>query len=322
MSSAALALAALLSAAAPAAAYQRDEHYYTIRLSVDKREGGDVAALCSQLADEAPELNAISVYRRMMRRPWAYGAWSLRDASSDESVAVMVETQQLLHGLTGGSPAAVRAIAAGLARELFERARAEKDPVKKADTMCAVGFALHLYGDSYAHTRIHNASRMYGTGIGHFFDATKPDLPLYSAARFDLWRDYVDSAPDVIPEAHERSFERMFTSAGETRRSARSANNWGLAELWKLEHSEVEQRGLECAPLPRNAAERPCSAVLADATKGLKTPPTCEGAWAVYRDAAGRAFEAWDADPAHAATPSRSPIRPLPAVSPFSGGTR
>jgi hypothetical protein len=317
-----LALIASLLAAAPAAAYQRDEHYYTVRLSLDKREGGDVAAMCAQLADEAPELNAIAVYRRVMRHPFAYGAWSMRGTGPDETVGVMVETQQLLHGLTGGSPKAVRAVAAGLARQLFDRARAEKDPAKKADTMCAVGFALHLYGDSFAHTRIHNSERMYGTGIGHFFDATKPDLPLYSAARFDLWREYINSAPGVIPEAKESLFEKFFSSAGETRLKARSGNNWGLAELWKLEHSAVEERGLECRVLPHNSADLPCAAVMAAATKDMKAPPTCEGAWSVYRESAQRAFEAWDADPAHAGTPSRDPIRPLSTASPFSGVTR
>ncbi len=308
---------AVLIAAAPAAAYQRDEHYYTVRLSLGRREGGDVAAMCSQLADEAPELNAISTYRRVMRRPLAYAAWALAGRGPAETVGVMVETQQLLHGLTGGSPKAVRAVAAGLARELFERARAEKDPAARADELCALGFALHLYGDSFAHQRLRNPARMYDTGIGHFYDATRPDLPLVSAARFELWREYLTSAAGLIPEAADPALDPVFAAADETRAHARSRNNWALTELWKLEHSAAEARGLKCRVLPRNTGGRPCREILADATKDMAHPPTCEGAWAVYRDAAARAFAAWDADPAHAALPSRVPVYPLTRVSPF-----
>lgn len=309
--------------AGPAAAYVRDEHYYTTRLSVDRRDGGDIAAVCAQLVDEAPELGAVDTYRRMMRSPGAYAAWSLSGRGPERVVGTMVSTQQLLHGLTGGSPEAVRAVAAGLARELFEKARAEKDPELKADDLCAVGFALHLYGDSYSHTRIHNPARLYGTGIGHFFDATRPDLPLLSPARFGLWVDYLTSAPEVIPEASGVSLEKMFDDAEKALKTARSRNGWALKELWALEHAAVESRGLSCAPLPRNRAGLPCREVLAAATKGLPHPPTCEGAWEAYRAAAVKAFEAWDADPAHASSPTRKPVRPLTAVSPFaSGGAR
>lgn len=318
MTALALALAAAL-AASPAAAYVRDEHYYTTRLSLGAREGGDVAAMCSQLADEAPELNAITTYRRVMRRPASYAAWTLAGRGPADTVGVMVQTQQLLHGLTGGSPEAARTIAADVARELFDRAVSEKDPAARANDLCAVGFALHLYGDSFSHRRIHNPSRMYGTGIGHFFDATRPDLPLLSPARFDLWRDYLASAAALIPEAADPALDPVFAAASETRAHARSRNNWALKELWALEHSAAEARGLKCRVLPRNVAERPCREVLAAATADMKHPPTCEGAWAVYREAAVRAFEAWDA--AHPDAPSRVPVRPLTGASPF-GDTR
>lgn len=309
--------------AGPAAAYVRDEHYYTTRLSLDRREGGEIAAICSQLADEAPELGAIDTYRRVMRNPAAYAAWAAAGRGPERSVGVMVTTQQLLHALTGGAPEAVRAIAAGLARELFDRARAETDPVRRADDLCAVGFALHLYGDTYSHTRIHNPARLYGTGIGHFFDATRPDLPLLSPARFALWVAYLTSARGLIPEAAASDLEPMFDAAAATLKKARSRNGWALTELWKLEHETARKFGLTGAPLPRNRANRPCREILSEATRGLPAAPTCDGAWETYRAAAVAAFAAWDADPAHAAQPSRAPVRPLTAVSPFpSGGAR
>ncbi|MBI3566137.1 MAG: hypothetical protein HY079_13140 [Elusimicrobia bacterium] len=319
-----LAAGLALLLAGPAAAYVRDEHYYTTRLSLDRREGGELAALCSQLADEAPELGAVDTYRRVMRSPSAYAAWSVSGRGPAGVVGVMVSPQQLLHALTGGAPEAVRAVAAGLARELSDRARAEKDPAKRADDLCAVGFALHLYGDTFSHARIHNPARLYGTGIGHFFDATRPDLPLLSPARFALWEDYLTSAPGLIPAASTgEDLAPMFDAAARTLKKARPRNGWALAELWSLEHAAVEKRGLSCAPLPRNRTNRPCREVLAGATRGLTAAPTCEGAWETYREAAVHAFAAWDADPAHAAAPSRAPVRPLTAVSPFpSGGAR
>ena len=128
-----LAAAFLLAMALPGAAYQRDEHYLTTRLVLGAREGGDVAALCSQLADEAPELNASAVYQRLMEHPFAYASWTMRGTGPEDTVGRVVTIQQMLHGLTGGHPEALRAIATGAARDLWKTARAEKDAQKRAD---------------------------------------------------------------------------------------------------------------------------------------------------------------------------------------------
>jgi hypothetical protein len=317
---AALALFSVLWAR-PAAAYRWDEHYYTVRLAFGAREGGEVAAMCAQLADEAPELNAIAVYRRLMEHPLDYASWTLRGKGPDETVGRMVTIQQMLHGLTGGSPEAVRAIAVETAQTLGAEMRGEKDPRKVADAQCAVGFALHLFGDSFAHTRIKNTTKMYPTGLGHFFDATTPDQPLSSTARLDMWRDYLATAPTLIPSGIKAAFEPVFAAAAESQRRARAGNNFARAELMHAETTALEGSGIRAALIEHNLSNKPCQAIVDAAAMGLPAKPTCEGAWTLYRDAAIKAFDAYDADPAHAAAPSRGSVkRPFFTGSPFTKG--
>ena len=313
-------LLAFLLAAAPAGAYQRDEHYLTTRLVLGAREGGDIAALCSQLADEAPELNAIEVYQRLMEHPLDYAAWTLTGNGPDGTVGRFVTVQQMLHGLTGGSPEAVRAVAAETARGLWKTARAEKDPARRTDVQCALGFALHLYGDSFAHQRIKNPALMYRTGIGHLFDGAKPDMPLCTPERMKLWRGYLASAPGLIPEGAIFSFESMFFSASASQLKARRANDYAREELMRAEAEALRGGGVIASPLARNLANHPCQKIADAAAKGLPRAPTCEGAWTIYREAAARAFAAYDADPAHADKPVRSTRRAWFEGSPFSKG--
>ncbi len=316
-----LLLAAALLPARPAAAYRWDEHYYTVRLAFGAREGGEVAAMCAQLADEAPELNAIAVYRRLMKHPLDYAAWTFSGAGPNETVGRMVTIQQILHGLTGGSPEAVRAIAVETAKTLGAKASAEKDPSKRADAQCALGFALHLFGDSFAHTRIKNTTKMYATGLGHFFDATTPDQPLSSPTRMEQWREYLAEAPTLIPAGIAAAFEPVFAAAAESQRRARAGNEFAREELMHAETKALEGSGIQAALIEHNLSNKPCQAIVDAAGKGLPAKPTCEGAWALYRDAAMKAFDAYDADPAHAAAPSRGAVkRPFFTGSPFAKG--
>jgi hypothetical protein len=315
--------AALLAAlsVSPAAAYRWDEHYYTVRLAFGAREGGEVAALCAQLADEAPELNAIAVYRRLMKHPLDYAAWTFGGSGPSETVGRMATVQQILHGLTGGSPDAVRAIALETGKSIGAVLRAEKDPRKRADAQCALGFAMHLYGDSFAHTRIKNPAKMYATGLGHFFDATTPDQPLSSATRLEMWRDYLATAPTLIPDGVRAAFEPVFSAAAELQRRARAGNQYAREELMHAETTALEGSGIKAALLEHNLSNRPCQAIADAAAKGLPATPSCEGAWSLYRGAAVKAFDDYDADPAHAAKPSRGAVKlPFFTGSPFTKG--
>jgi hypothetical protein len=317
-----LVAAAILSSARPAAAYRWDEHYYTVRLAFGARAGGEVASLCAQLADESPELGAISVYRRLMKHPLDYAAWTLGGRGPDETVGRMVTVQQLAHGLTGGSPEAVREVARETAKSLGALARAEKDPSRRADAQCALGFAMHLFGDSFSHARIKNPAKMYPTGLGHFFDATTPDIPLSSPTRMEMWRDYLATAPTLIPAGIKAAFEPVFAAAAESQRRARAGNSFAREELMHAETKALEGSGIKAVLMEHNLSDKPCQATVDAAVKGLRAKPTCEGAWALYRDAAIRAVDAYEADPAHASAPFRVVKRPYFTGSPFTKGAQ
>ena len=308
--------AALLLAAAPARAYQREEHYYSTRLALGSAEprlpGDEVAAMCAQLADEAPELNPIAVYRRVMRHPFAYASWSLSERGPDATVGRMVTVQQLLHGLTGGGSAAARSIASETVKAALADAR-RAPPASRADALCALGLSLHFYGDAFAHRRIHNPKRMYPTGLGHMFDGSAPDLPFYSPARASLWREYSRSLKSLLPELAESKLDAFFRLCDDCLLRARQTNAYGGEELKRLESLELGRLGVATAPIERAPSARSCRAIVARhaAKAGLTDVPDCERSWALYRAVAERAFASYDSDPAHADAPSRGRRRPF-----------
>jgi hypothetical protein len=325
-----LAVVLCLAASAPAGAYQRDEHYLSIRVALaslkPRLDGEDVVAMCGQLADEAPELNAIEIYERLMRHPFDYAAWTLRSAGPEATVGRMVTVQQLLHGLTGGPSDAVRAVAKSAVADSFAAAQSAKgDPAARADALCALGFSLHLYGDSFAHRRLHNPRRMYRTGIGHLFDASTPDFPLCAPDRLELWKEYVSSLRTVIPSVSAEGLEPLLAGTSEPQRGARSGNGFNREALVRLETAELARRGVKPEPLPRNDKHLTCQRFVDAyaAARAWKSAPSCERSWAIFRAAAERAYAAYDSDPAHAAEPSRPDfVRPFDDEPLFDGAPR
>src|SRR5262249_28965529 len=111
-----------------------------------------------------------------------------------ETVGRMVVVQQLLHGLTGGEAMELRAVATDVVSALRKAITAGSND---SNHLCALGFALHLTGDSFAHTRLDDMAkkpaerRMYPTGKGHAPDYGWPDHPLHTGARAGEWIDYL-----------------------------------------------------------------------------------------------------------------------------------
>lgn len=325
----ALALALL---PAPARAYQREDHYYTVRMVLTalrpRLEGDGMAAMCAQLADEAPELNAIAVYRRLMKHPVDYGAWILRQKGPVATVGHMVSVQQLLHGLTGGSPEGVRAVARAVVKDLVREASAASAAGgrERSDALCALGFGLHLYGDSFSHVMLRNPRKLYKTGIGHLFDSSFPDIPLYSGRRLKLWKDYVTSGPDLLPHSDQGELGAVLAAVEEHQRTAHERNGFNQRTLRRLFDDLLRGRGVEQAFLPfdRVAAKTGCQA-LADrqaAAYGLAPAPDCARAWSLFMNHAVREFDAYDAGAARDAL-SRDPAYlkvPYLKESPFSKG--
>lgn len=322
--------AALLSCAlaVPAGAYQREEHYYSTRLALAASRPGPedaVVSLCAQLADEAPELNPIEAYRRMMRRPLVYAWWSLRSAGADEPVGRMITVQQALHALTGGSSEAAHAIGATAARAALKTAAAAPDePEARADAYCALGFALHFYGDTYAHRRVHNPARMYPTGLGHLFDGLSPDLPLYNKDRAALWDGYLASFAGLLPGYDFKKLEPFCVQCAAIRASAHDGNAHGRRQLRQAESAELKRLGAAPAPLERNPGTLRCQDIVDDyaAKHGLKTAPNCESAWTLYRTQMETAFDDYERGPDEARAPARALRHAFYRGPLFDGGAK
>jgi hypothetical protein len=283
-------------------------------------------ALCAQLPDEAAELSAIDVYKRLMRHPASYAAWALRGRGSPATVGRMAAVQQLQHGLTGGSAEGVTTVAQRVVSDaLAELERAPKPGEERTDRLCALGLALHLYGDAFSHRRIKNPALMYPTGVGHLFDRTLPDLPLISPQRHALWSGYVRSAVALMPAGRAEAVEPMLSRCEPALRSAKGGNGFNEQALRVLLADWLKAAGVVTPFLPFDEKLRKagCQALAARqaAAYGLDQTPSCERAWALFSGWSRREFQDYDADPARAAAPSRSrPVPPYYSGSPFDKG--
>jgi len=323
-------LALLLPCAS--AAYQREDHYYTVRLALQAAaptfDGEALVAVCSQLPDEAPELSAIDVYRRLMTHPVDYSRWVVANRGPADTVGRMVTIQQLQHGLTGGWPPAVREVSRRVIQDILEERRAvpSGDLGARADAACALGFAFHLYGDAFSHQMLKNPDKMYHAGIGHLFDSVLPDLPLVSLARFELWKGYVLSAPGFAPQAAVPDISRLAQEAAVPLRSAGHSNAYNQPALREVLAGLLRAAGLVVpyVAFDRSLRDRGCQA-MADrqaVLNAIPVAPNCERAWRIFSEAALREFEAYDADPQHARK-SRAPAQaPDFRGSPFSKGPK
>jgi len=186
-------------------AYEEAGHFYGAGITIESlnpplsKQEADLVTFCTWLPDETTELNVVEVYKRLLLHPVDYATWSAPWANPfhlfhreylgpADTVGSMVVVQQLLHGLTGGESKAVRSVAADVVKKLQnEIASGAVD----ADHFCALGFALHLVGDSFAHTEIDHPDKIYPTGSGHTRDYTWLDHPLHLLSREKDWEQYL-----------------------------------------------------------------------------------------------------------------------------------
>src|SRR5579875_201668 len=191
-------------------AYDDPGHFFTVsailhhlRSSVLSRDEREVVAFCAWLPDETRELNAVSVAADAGLESGAGFAGhpvceierlfgGCPTILPKDTGGPMVIVQQLLHGLAGGNSAAVTEVASDLVKSFAEKVR-ESKPDRDSDygnRLCALGFSLHLYGDSFAHRELENDSRMYDTGWGHARAQNHPDHPCIATSRERAWKGY------------------------------------------------------------------------------------------------------------------------------------
>ncbi|XDD49995.1 hypothetical protein AB3N59_16770 [Leptospira sp. WS92.C1] len=186
-------------------AYQEDGHFYTVQTVLNNfhtpspltKEETALVAFCAQLPDEVPEFDAISVYRKFaMDSPWQFLIWVFTDRGSRNTLGRMAEIQQLLHGLTGGNSEHLRQVSIMILDQLRKELTSKKE--KMPEKLCALGFAFHLLGDSFAHRKLRNSKKMYPTGRGHASDMTLPDQPVHSDSRVTEWENYAKGIPNLF----------------------------------------------------------------------------------------------------------------------------
>lgn len=175
-----------------------------------------VVAFCAQLPDQSSDMDAIVLMQAAAESSPSQTA-SLVDnplTASPQATEIrrMITVQQLVHGLTGGDTSLVRSIAISSLQALATSAHKKPTPADEGSTLCALGFALHLYGDSYAHSTLDDPTKMYPTGLGHAKDLTYPDKPLCASdvnmpghllghcpgARYAAWSEYWRTAEQYL----------------------------------------------------------------------------------------------------------------------------
>lgn len=218
----------LLGICRVAAAYQQAGHLFTVNLVVRKvapaiplkEEDIRVITFCTQLPDQSSDLDAITVYNPFRTNSMlGWVEWLFNDDMGSDGTRRMITIQQLVHGLTGGKAKALQEVAGDDLKQLAAQAFVPggQDHIAK---LCALGFAFHLYGDSFAHQMMdgngNDPTLMYPTGRGHVADNVYPDLPLCSRllpgrhpiahcdttmdGRFGAWANYwAQAAGAIVP---------------------------------------------------------------------------------------------------------------------------
>lgn len=354
-------LAALLCSLVPlcADAYQHAGHYYSVNFAYEylMRSAPDeataprfdpqdvrVIAFCTQLPDQSSDLDAVSVYwHAMSRSTYSWLKWTLADHLDSEPILKMVLVQQLLHALTGGDAKAVQSAAGASVSRLALALSTTHAGTERDVALCALGFAMHLYGDSYAHTRMDSPTLMYPTGRGHAWDMHYPDYPLCAgfasglrtewhcklstAGRFSAWTNYLRNIYPAIypgaavPDSYSNSIADVVRTIYAARASAWDGNGWNESEIQTALYSPGQTKSLESF-FSQHRSSKPCTAVLGAALAAdgpLQGVPafTCQAAWTAFAEVAKvefvrqgprtRSNQRWDPDP----------LAPSSAITPF-----
>jgi len=283
-----------------AAAYQEAGHYYTVGMLAHAVApnlapvDASIVSFCAQLPDLSSELDAISVYKSAITgSPFAWLSWATSNSYGSVEARRMITAQQLLHGLTGGKADSVKKVAKStIVDHYLNQVTEGRSDADHAAALCAMGFAFHLYGDSFAHRVMgdHGApdpNQMYPTGRGHAADLHCPDLPLcaqFAAAprvvnhceaslqgRFNAWQSaWVDAANVFGRGTQTSSVDNAFvTTLNEEvvalEADANDSNMWNEKQMETILAKHIGPIDTNGVFFSQHASEHPCEAVLKDA---------------------------------------------------------
>jgi hypothetical protein len=159
-------------------------------------------AFCAFLPDLSTDLDAVILRERVVfnKSDWR---WAIAEQCGTNTSRQMVVTQFYLHALSGWDVQPFRKAAHDLASNIMKTI-----PTAGADRdmrLCELGFSMHLLGDTFAHSRLSESTqtKLYETGLGHFFDGEAPDymlrrnFPEYEIVH-NRWTDWVGFAGQLL----------------------------------------------------------------------------------------------------------------------------
>jgi hypothetical protein len=167
-------------------------HYYTayfilLAAGVDNATAAQMAFF-AQMPDQVDELDATSAgieYMAITTNSGQYGGPSFYDA---RALARDLDVQMGLHSLTG--------------RGSTEETKLRRERLEGADFgSFEFGLAIHPYGDSFAHRRLGDPSRMYAPPMGHAIEAVSgrdAHAPDFLQTRPALYREYAEGLYDIV----------------------------------------------------------------------------------------------------------------------------
>jgi len=326
LTTAALALACVVP---QAPAYNEAGHFYTAYALV-RTSGVDakrmLLAFCAQLPDMTADLDAVTVYRTALTsNPKQWLKWSNDSKAESIEVKRMIAVQQLLHALTGGDSATVEAIAkTNIATLRGQISWSDPDPNK----LCALGFALHFFGDAFAHRQLRHKEKMYSTGLGHAADAHYPDYALCAALysgvrllqhctrpgsdddRYAAWQN-IYSHPETTYDAEAFDvLKQMLADRGALLQKVRDLGK-GANDLNDWKEGAMQDALLNSADgtsdyrdfIKLQHSDRPCEKVFTDALQQLadlapyreankRNEFTCKTIWDAYAASITGAYKA------------------------------
>lgn len=287
-----------------ASAYNDDGHFYTAVSTFYSRlppyggraqEAAILIGFCAQLPDLAKEFDAISL---RVREAASFNGmlWGLFSACRDEDVCHMVTVHHYLHALTDSDSQSVTKAAIRTLEELVSDIREDVDFDR--NRACAAGFAMHLLGDSFAHRRIKDPTRMYPPGMGHYRDDHNPDFILFNEERSANFVTYAQELDKAIKSSSAKTrLQKLKDALREAREGADLDNLYNEKYLRKafLNSLKTEDARLWAPydpPVESNSDElvlsRSCKQILG--TYKIDKV-NCNEVWRIFKSVAIPSFE-------------------------------
>jgi hypothetical protein len=298
-----IALSTVVALSSAAYAYVEEGHYYSVAslgqeplpAAIVNSKQIALIALCAQIPDLSKELDAVTLKFDSTFR-FSLGGWLWGGFGScyDNEIRHMVAVHHYLHALTG-APVADTEIAA---RRTFLHLRAAWSHDQSPKNACALGLAIHLYGDAHAHQDLRKPDHMYEAGMGHFRDDILPDLLAYPG-RPDKWKEYVNNLGDLLqigPSLHRADLLKIpypyLDKAGS--RGNRYFESNILDDLNKLA-STSNPSWEKLKPPVENYShdlrqETSFDKVMSDYFPKLESPPKFVDVWSAFHEAAKQEF--------------------------------